>query len=112
MPGVRTVDEEARTGSRFRALLEKITHRGPNGEVSLNEQAPEIRDIMEDANEMDVDVVLTPTGTNTSVIMGEGIANHRRFVEIGVAVGLGAVALLGVGGVILRKRHSEPSSKK
>jgi len=112
MPGVRTVDTEARTGSRFRTLLEKITRKGPDGKVQLNEQAPEIKEIMEDANEMDVDVVLTPTGTNTSVVMGEGIADHRRFIELGVAVGLGAVALLGVGGVILRKRRSEPPAKK
>ncbi len=106
MPGVRLVDSEARTGSRLRALLERITHRGPDGKVSLNEQAPEIKDIMEDANELDVDVVLTPTGTNTSVVMGEGIADHRRFVELGVAAGLGAVALLGIGGIILRRRHA------
>ena len=104
MPGVRKIDDKAGTGSHILALLERIIHRGPDGKVQLNEDAPEIKDIMDDANELDVDVVLTPGGTNTTVVMGDGIAEHKRFVELGVAAGLGAVALLGIGGIILRKR--------
>lgn len=112
VPGVRTIDTEARTGRRLKELIDRITHRGSSGEVVVNEEAPEIKEIMEDAAEMNVDVVLTPTGTNTSVVMGHGIAEHRRFIEIGVAAGLGAAALLGIGGIILRKRHHEPDDKK
>ncbi|MSQ10340.1 MAG: hypothetical protein EXR52_04970 [Dehalococcoidia bacterium] len=111
VPGVRTIDSEPRTGRRLKELLDRITHRGSSGEVEVNAEAPEIKEIMDDAAEMNVDVVLTPTGTNTSVVMGHGIAEHRRFVEIGVAAGLGAAALLGIGGIILRKRHHEPEKK-
>lgn len=103
-PGVRKIDDKAGTGAHIKALLERIIHRGPDGNVELNEDAPEIKEIMNDANERDVDVVLTPTGTNTLVVMGKGIAEHKRFIEIGAAAGLGAAALLGIGGIILRKK--------
>lgn len=106
--GSRTVDGTVPTKDSLSALFSRIIHRGDDGKVMVNDQAPEIKEIMAHAEENDLDVVLSPTGRNIVAFVGKGIADHQLFVEIGAAAALiGTAAVLGVIGVVLRKHHRD-----
>lgn len=109
LPGSREVDSATPTPRNFGDLLDRITHTPEvGGPVVVNPKAEEIADVMTHAEEHDLDVVLTPTGTGTVVTVGKWIADHKRILEVGAAAALiGTVAIGGILGVALRKHNRE-----
>lgn len=128
LPGERKINGEMVLHDRhLRSLLKRVFHKDGHLEIEqeevledgLKEPLKCLEEMVDQAEAEDKDAILVARGSNTFVMTGRWIADHKRWVEagavvaaLGAATTVGVVAALVTKGVILRKHPRESDKDK